>query len=128
MWCNVSLGFSAGSVGKEYSYNSGDWGSILWLGRSPGEENGNPLQYSCLEDSMDRGAWRAIIHRVIKSQTWLKWLGMHTLLLTSLFSSFFPPPPVSSYSYLSLSSFLLPLSSSPLSLSFPLSVFPLEWG
>ena len=44
--------------------NAGDVGSIPGLGRSPGEENGNALQYSCLENSMDRGAWWAIVHGV----------------------------------------------------------------
>ena len=45
-----------------------DTGSIPGLGRSPGEGRGNPLQYSCLENSMDRGAWRAIVHRIAKSR------------------------------------------------------------
>ena len=48
---------------------AGDLGLIPGLGRSLGEGNGNALQYSCLEDSMDRGAWRAIVHGVAKSQT-----------------------------------------------------------
>ena len=46
-----------------------DVGLIPGLGRSPGEGNGNPLQYSCLENPKDRGAWMAIVHRVTKSQT-----------------------------------------------------------
>ena len=46
-----------------------DAGSIPVSGRSPGEGNGNPLQYSCLENSMDRGAWQAIVHSVAKSDT-----------------------------------------------------------
>ena len=46
-----------------------------WLGRSPGGRNVNPAQYSCLENSMDRGAWWATVHRVTKSQTQLKWLS-----------------------------------------------------
>ena len=50
-------------------------------GRSPGEENGNPLQYSCLENPMDRGACRAAVHRVAKSQTRLKQLRNHTSIL-----------------------------------------------
>ena len=50
----------------------GDVGSILWLGRSPGGEPGNPLQYSFLENPMDRGAWLATVQRVTKSQTQLK--------------------------------------------------------
>ena len=45
------------------------WGSIPGLGGSPGEGNGNPLQYSCLENPMDRGAWRAIVYGVAKSRT-----------------------------------------------------------
>ena len=49
--------------------NAGDLGSIPGLGRSPGEGNGNPLQYSCLENPMDKGAWWATIHGVAKSQT-----------------------------------------------------------
>ena len=51
------LGFPGGSDGKASASNAGDPGSILGSGRSPGEGNGNPLQYSCLEDSMDGGAW-----------------------------------------------------------------------
>ena len=51
--------------------DSGDAGSIPGSGRSPGGGYGNPLQYSCLEDSMDREAWRATVHGVTKSQTWL---------------------------------------------------------
>ena len=49
-----------------------DVGSILGLGRSPGGGHGNPLQYSCLENPMDRGAWRATVHQVAKGQTGLK--------------------------------------------------------
>ena len=63
------LGFPSGSDGKESAYNAGDLGSIPGLGRSPREGNGNPLQYSRLENSMDRGAWQATAHRVAKSQT-----------------------------------------------------------
>ena len=60
-------GFSSGSDGKESACNAGDSGSIPGMGRSPEEGNGNVLQYSCLENSMDRGAWQATIHGVIKS-------------------------------------------------------------
>ena len=60
---------AGGSDGKESACNGGDPGSIPGLGRSPGEENGNPLQYSCLENSMDRGAWWATVHGVAKSRT-----------------------------------------------------------
>ena len=53
----------------ESSCNAGDLDSIPGLGRSPGEGNGNPLQYSCLENPMDRGAWWATVHGVAKNQT-----------------------------------------------------------
>ena len=55
------MGFNGGSYGKESACNAGDLGSIPGLGRFPGEENGNPLQYSCLENSMDKGDWRATV-------------------------------------------------------------------
>ena len=54
-----------------------DMGLIPGLGRSPGGEHGNPLQYSCLENPMDRGAWRAIVHVGAKNRTPLKQLSMH---------------------------------------------------
>ena len=63
------LDFPGGSDGKASAYNAGDPGSILGLGRSPGEGNGNPLQYSCLENPMDREAWLATVHGVAKSWT-----------------------------------------------------------
>ena len=56
---------------KHLAYNGGDLGSIPGSGRSSGEGNDNPLQYSCLENPMDRGAWWAIDHRVAKSRTQL---------------------------------------------------------
>ena len=62
-------GFPGGSAGKESHSNAGDSGSIPVLGRSPGGGHGSPLQYSWLENPMDRGAWRAIVHGVAKSQT-----------------------------------------------------------
>ena len=58
--------------GKEYACNAGGPGSIPGSGRSPGEGNGNPLQYSCLENSMDRGAWRATVHGVTKCRKRLR--------------------------------------------------------
>ena len=67
-------------VVKNLPVNAGDIrdvGSIPGLGRSPGEGHSNPLQYSCLENPMDRGVWRATVHRVAKSQTQLKQLSMH---------------------------------------------------
>ena len=62
-------GFPGGSDGKESACNVGDLGSIPASGRSPGEENGNPLQCSCLENSTDRGAWWATVHGVAMSWT-----------------------------------------------------------
>ena len=68
-----------GSDGKESACNVGDLGSIPGLGRSCGEGNGYPLQYSVLQDSMDRKAWQAIVYGVLKSQTWLSDFHTHTL-------------------------------------------------
>ena len=62
-------GFPGSSDGKESVCNAGDLGSIPGSGRSPGEGNGNPLQYYCLENPTDEGAWQAIVHGVVKSQT-----------------------------------------------------------
>ena len=61
------VSFPGGSDGKASACNAGDLGSIPGSGRSPGEGNGNPLQYSCLENPMDRGAWWATVQRVAKS-------------------------------------------------------------
>ena len=63
------MGFPGGSDGKDSPCNAGDPGSIPGSGRFPEEGNGNPLQYSCLENSMDRGAWQAIVHGLAKSWT-----------------------------------------------------------
>ena len=60
------LGFSGGSDGKASAFNAGDLGFVPGLGRSPGEGNGYPLQYSCLENPMDREAWQAIGHGVTR--------------------------------------------------------------
>ena len=65
------MGFPGGSDGKESACRAGDLGSIPGLEKSPGEQNGYPLWYSCLENSMDRGAWWATLHGVAKSQTQL---------------------------------------------------------
>ena len=75
MEVELRLGFPDGSSGKQSACSAGaagDAGSIPGSGRSPGGGYGNPLQYSCLENPMDRGAWQATVHRVAKSQTWLK--------------------------------------------------------
>ena len=65
------MDFFGSSEGKKSTCNAGDLSLISGLGRSLGEWNGNPLQYSCLENSMDRGACWASVHGVTKSQTWL---------------------------------------------------------
>ena len=65
----VCEGFPGGSDGKVSACRQGDPGSIPWLGRFPGEGNGNPLQYSCLENPMDGGAWWATVHGVAKCRT-----------------------------------------------------------
>ena len=66
------MGFPGGSDGKDFACNTGDLSSIPGLGRSHGEGHGYPLQSSCLEKAMDRGAWQAAVHGVMKSQTRLK--------------------------------------------------------
>ena len=63
------MGFPGGSEGKVSACNVGDLGSIPGLGRYPGEGNGNSLQYSCLGNPMDRGAWKAIVYGSQESQT-----------------------------------------------------------
>ena len=63
------MGFPGDSLIKESPGNAGDADLIPQLGTSPGEGNGNPLQYPCLENPMDRGAWQATVHVVTKSQT-----------------------------------------------------------
>ena len=76
----VQQGVLGGAGGKEPTsqcrLDVRDTGSILELGRSPGEGNGNPLQYSCLENPTDRGAWGATVHGIAQSQTQLKQLSM----------------------------------------------------
>jgi len=62
-------GFPGGSVSTESACNAGDLGLIPGFGRFPGEGNGNPLQYSCLENPMDRGPWWITVHGVAKSRT-----------------------------------------------------------
>ena len=74
-----TVGFTDSSVGKESACNTGDSSSIPWSGRSPGEGIGYLLQYSYLENFMDRGAWQATVHGVTKSQTRLS--TQHTGLL-----------------------------------------------
>ena len=78
------MGFPGGSEVKVSACNVGDLGSIPGLGRSTGEGNGNPLQYSCLENPMDRGAWWATVHGVTESRTQLS--NFTYLLMTKLMS------------------------------------------
>ena len=66
------MGFPGSSDGKASAYNAGDPGLIPGLERSPGEGNGNPLQYCCLEKSMDGGGWWATVHEATKSRTRLR--------------------------------------------------------
>ena len=63
---NITMGFLGGSVVKNLPANAGNAGSITGSGRSPAERNGNPLQYPCLGNPMDRGAWRATVLGVAK--------------------------------------------------------------
>ena len=73
-------GFLGGSDREESAYNAGDLSLIPGPERSPGEGNSIPLQYSCLQNSMNRGAWWATVHGVTKSQTRLQQPSMHTFL------------------------------------------------
>ena len=63
------MGFPGGSDCRETACNAGDLGLIPGSGRSSGEKNGNPFQYCCLENPMDRGAWQSTVHRVSESDT-----------------------------------------------------------
>ena len=81
VWVQIARAFPGGSDGKASVYNAGDLGSIPGLGRSPGEGNGNPLQDNCLENPMDRGAWKATAHGIAKSRTRLSdFTSLHRLL------------------------------------------------
>ena len=77
------MDFPDGSDGKASVYNAGDPGSIPGSGRSPREENGNPLQSSCLENSMDRGVWWATVHGLSHSQKLIKVNKKYTLKVMS---------------------------------------------
>ena len=95
--CNIRQEKWASQVAqvKNLPANAGDSGSILGSRRSPGEGNGNPLQYFCLGNPMDRGPWWATVHAVTVSQ---KWLSTHTLSRTKLqacLSHLSPPVPQS---------------------------------
>ena len=78
---DIKMGFPGGSDRRESACNARDPASILGSGRSPGEGHGYPLQYSSLENSMDRGAWQVTVHGVAKSQTRLNSFHFHFILL-----------------------------------------------
>ena len=65
---SISRGFSGGSDGKKFTCNAGNLGLIPGMGRFPGGGHGNPLQYTCLENPMDRRVWQVTVHGVTKSQ------------------------------------------------------------
>ena len=86
-FCDLSypLDFPGGASGKEPASQCRRWkrcGFDPWVGKIPWRRKCNPLQYSCLANSMDREAWQATVQRVAKSQTWLKWPSMHAHTLS----------------------------------------------
>ena len=81
------VGLPGGSDGKESACSAGDPGSIPGSGRYAGEGNGNPLQYSCLENPLDRGAWQATVHGVAKSRTRLSDFTLIGMVLNWTFSN-----------------------------------------
>ena len=84
---NLNMGFPNGEVIKNPSADAGDIrdvGLIPEWGRFPGGGHGNPLQYSCLENPMDRGVWQATAYEVAQSKAWLKWLSKHSTTWISL--------------------------------------------
>ena len=84
------MGFPGGSEGEVSAYNMGDPGSIPGLGRSPGEGNGYPLQYSCLENSMDRGAWWSMGSQRIKVTNTFTFTVFILLILSNLKTALTP--------------------------------------
>ena len=80
-------GFPGGSVIKNLPTKAGDTGSIPGLGRSPAEENGNPLQYSCLGNPMNRGDWQATVHGVAKESDTTEQLNKNNLKRKKIFVS-----------------------------------------
>ena len=83
--------FPGGMVLRNLPANARDAGLIPGLGRSPGIGNGNPLQYSCLENSMDRGAWQAPVNEITKSQTWLiGWAHTHNYIYLKYWNACIP--------------------------------------
>ena len=111
-------GFPGNSDCKASACNAGDLDSIPGLGRSPGEGNGHPLQYSCLENPMNRGAWRATVHGVTKGRTGLSHFThkvprqQYLMYIPELFykSETHPPPPKEDVNYLILGAYSLQAS------------------
>ena len=96
----LNIGFPGGSDGKASACNEGDLGSIPGSGRSPGEGNGNPVQYSCLENLMDRGAWWATVHGSQRvGHDWTTSLSLFTLY-RSYGSAVKNPPAVQETSFI----------------------------
>ena len=94
-WLLMGTGrFPGGSDGKASACNAGDSGSVPGSGRSSGEGNGNPLQYSCLEDSMDGEAWWAAVHGVAKSRPRLSDFTFLTAICCSFSSCFYTASPL----------------------------------
>ena len=89
LYIHLSQGFPGGSEVKASACNAEDLGLILGLGRSPGEGNGNPLQYSCLENPMEGRAWQATVHGVAKSRTRLNYFTFTFTLANASCSTFF---------------------------------------
>ena len=118
-------GFPGGSDGKESACNAGEPGSIPGSGRSPEEGHGNPLQYSCLENPMDRGAWRATVQGISKSQTQLKWLTLsHTFTCAYIFFVYFAEGFIESNKYI----WNATLPNWWAIFKNPLSCLPHSWG
>ena len=91
-WTMFCQNFPCSSVGKESACSAEDLGSIPGLGRSPGEGNGDPLQYPCLENLMDRGAWWAAVHGGLKSwaRLILTYTYFHMVLHSACYQCTFP--------------------------------------
>ena len=121
------MGFSGGSDGKESACSTGDLGSIPGLGRSPGEGHGNPLQYSCLKNSMNRWAWQATVHGQSTELDMTEWLSLLLICQAHAVSCLSPavkicsllPACLSPTPYPSPFTHLAPPHEDPLSLSQP---------
>ena len=120
---SICMWVFGGAVVRNLPASAGDSGSIPWLGRSSGVGNGNPLQYSCLENSMDRGAWWATVHGVAKSRTWLRdWACMHTC--SAVYNLLFQPFLSGQFSVIKYIHIVM--QTSPVSISRTFSSFQTE--